>query len=63
MRNVINNRYQQYNDYSYTNYHIDPASPQVFEVYLGKNGSPNATVIVLGEETNVPNNDLLYLKD
>lgn len=50
-------------DYSYTNYRIDPASPQVFEVYLGKNGSSNATVIVLGEETNVPNNDLLYLKD
>lgn len=50
-------------DYSYTNYRIDPASPQVFEVYLGKNGSSNATVIVLGEETSVPNNDLLYLKD
>ena len=50
-------------DYSYTNYRIDPASPQVFEVYLGNNGSSNATVIVLGEETNVPNNDLLYLKD
>lgn len=49
--------------YSYTNYRIDPASPQVFEVYLGKNGSSNATVIVLGEETSVPNNDLLYLKD
>ena len=50
-------------DYSYTNHRIDPASPQVFEVYLGKNGSSNATVIVLGEETSVPNNDLLYLKD
>lgn len=49
--------------YSYTNHRIDPASPQVFEVYLGKNGSSNATVIVLGEETSVPNNDLLYLKD
>ena len=50
-------------DYSYTNYRIDSASPQVFEVYLGKNGSSNATVIVLGEETKVPNTDLLYLKD
>ena len=50
-------------DYSYTNSRIDPASPQVFEVYLGKNGSSNTTVIVLGEETSVPNNDLLYLKD